>query len=209
MRIHGWLLVAAAICFWTSWALMPGVGITDAATILTLVSAHRDRVLASTLLQLLSAALFALSIPGLAPRFSALNDRWGKAGVYLLAVGACGDAADAIYHQLAYEMVQPGVDRAAMLSVMQRMQSADLLYLLPMILAFLLSFAALSIGAARSKIVSKWNPALYAIAIVAAVVLARFGPAVGVSGRTTGLLFLGLLSTGMVWSGVALQRSRV
>ncbi|MFN0104805.1 MAG: hypothetical protein ACKV2U_22315 [Bryobacteraceae bacterium] len=40
-RISGLLLIAAAILFWLSWLLMPGVGIADAKLILQLVSAGR------------------------------------------------------------------------------------------------------------------------------------------------------------------------
>jgi hypothetical protein len=63
----------------------------------------------------------------------------------LLVVGACGGAADAIYHQLAYEMVRPGVDQA--------------------VTAFLFGCVALSIAPAKAKIVAKWNPLLYAVAL--------------------------------------------
>ena len=203
-RSTGWILIAAALCFWTSWALMPGVGVTDAATILRLVGAHPRSVLMSSVLQLVSAALFALAIPGLTIGFSAFKSAWGRAAAALLAVGACGDAADAIYHQLAYEMARPGVDQAAMLPVMQRMQSADLLYLLPMFLAFLLGCVALSVGAARSGLVAKWNPMLYILCSLAAGVGTRLP---GVPGRTIGLLCLGLLSLSLVWIGFALGKS--
>jgi hypothetical protein len=69
-KLTGPFLVAAAMSFWTSWLLMPGVGITDAATILTVVSRHPQQVLASSVVQLLSAALFSCAIPGLARLFS-------------------------------------------------------------------------------------------------------------------------------------------
>jgi hypothetical protein len=149
---------------------MPGVGVTDAAKILTLVSAQPGRVLGSSLLQLLSAALFALAVPGLTRRFPNAKNSWMSAGTALLAVGVSGDAADAIYHQLAYEMVRPGIDQTAMLPVMQRMQSVDLRFIAPMILAFLLGCAALAIGAAKERLVPRANPLLYALAIGVALV---------------------------------------
>jgi hypothetical protein len=177
---------------------MPGVGVTDASTILMLVGSQPERVLGSSVLQLVSAALLALAIPGLAIRFDALKESWGRPAVALLALGACGDAADAIYHQLAYEMVRPGVDQAAMLPVMQRMQSVDLLYLLPLILAFLLGCVSLAVGSARSGVVTKWNPMLYALCPVA-VIAGRFS---GIPGRTIGLTCLGLLSVSLAWIGI-------
>lgn len=187
------------MCFWTSWALMPGVGVTDAATILRLVGAHPGRVLAASVVQLASAALLALAIPGLALTFLSLPERWGRFAVALLAVGACGDAADAIYHQLAYEMVQPGIDPAAMLPVMQRMQTVDLLYLLPLIFAFLLGCVSLAVGAARSGMVAKWNPMLYVLSLLVALV----GRVSGMPSRMSGMICLGLLSASLAWIGIA------
>jgi hypothetical protein len=166
-------------------------------------------VLASSVLQLISAALFALSIPGLSLRFALVARGWGRLGVILLAVGACGDAADAIYHQLAYEMVRPGVNQAAMLPVMQRMQTADLMmYLLPLIAAFLVGCVVLAIAAAQLGIVSKWNPMLYVLFVIVAVGAnkLRSGLGVPVSGRAIGLTCLGLLSFSLAWLGLALRR---
>jgi len=198
-RITGWILLTAATLFWTSWALMPGVGVTDAAAILRLVSAQRGYVLASSILQLASAAFFALAIPGLATRLHTLQERWAVA---LLSVGACGDAADAIYHQLAYEMTRPGVDQAAMLPVMQRMQSVDLLYLLPLILAFLLGCVVLAVTSMRSGLVTKWNPLLY-LSIPLIVLTGRL---FGAPSRVIGLTVLAVLSLSLAWIGAALAR---
>ena len=184
-----------------------GVGVTDASTILTLVAAQPDRVLASSVLQLESAAFLALAVPGLALRFAAAGDRSGRLSVALLAVGACGYAADAIYHQLAYEMVQPGIDQAAMLPVMKRMQTIDLLYLLPMILAFLLGCATLAVSAARMKLVSKWNPMLYALSVAIGLAGRVLTVGLGIPGRVVGLICLGLLSVSLAWVGVALARN--
>jgi len=200
-RSTGWMLLTAAIFFWTSWALMPGVGVTDAAEILRLVSAQREQVLASSILQLASAALFALAIPGLVLRLHAFKERWAVA---LLAMGACGDAADAMYHQLAYEMTRPGVDQAAMLPVMQRMQSVDLLYLLPLVLAFLLGCVGLAVASMRSGLVTRWNPLLYLF--IPLIVLA--GRLSGVTSRVIGLTCLGILGLSLAWIGAALAHPR-
>jgi len=200
-RTTGWTLLIAAIFFWTSWALMPGVGVTDAAEILRLVSAQREQVLASSILQLASAALFALTIPGLVVRLHAFKERWAVA---LLAMGACGDAADAIYHQLAYEMTRPGVAQAAMLPVMQRMQSVDLLYLLPLVLAFLLGCVSLASASMRLGIVTKWNPLLY-LMIPLIGLAGRFS---GVTSRVIGLTCLCLLGLSLAWIGAALSNPR-
>jgi hypothetical protein len=200
------MLTGTAACFWTGWMLMPGVGITDAGTILTLVAMHPDRVLVSALLQLASAALLALAIPGLATRFVGRDRRWGALATGLLSVGACGDAADAIYHQLAYEMVRPGVDANAMLPVMQRMQSFDLLFLLPMITAFLFGCVALSVSAARLKIVSRWNPFLYVTIVTLTVAGSRLAADAHLE-RMLALLCLGLLAASLAWIAIGLMRT--
>lgn len=203
MRWTGWVLFTAGICFWTSWALMPGVGVTDAATILQLVGAQPGQVLTSSILQLLSAALLALATLGLARLFNSSGGRFRSWSVAMLAIGGCGNAADAIYHQLAYEMVRPGIDQAAMLPVMERMQSVDLLYVLPLILAFLLGCAGLAIGAARSGIVTKWNPILYLLWPLSILV----GRISGIPSRIVGLTCLGLLSLSLGWIGIAMGTS--
>ena len=206
IRLKGTVLTVGAICFWASWLLMPGVGVTEATAILRLVSTQPQAVLVSSVLQLLSAALFALAVPGLAWRFNAERNSWIRAASFLLAVGACGVAADAIYHQLAYEMVRPGIDQAAMLPVLQKMQSVDLLYVLPMILAFLLGCLALAIGAAREEIVPKANPLLYGLAIAIALAGRIFGKSIGISARMVGLICLAFLSGSIAWIGIAIWK---
>src|ERR1043166_9586925 len=109
-RPTGVFLIAAAFTFWIAWTLMPGVGVTDAERILVLVAGQPRPVLVSSALQLFSAAFFALAIPGLARLLPPSPSRWAAVGTTLLAVGACGDAADAIFHQIAYEMVGPGAE---------------------------------------------------------------------------------------------------
>jgi hypothetical protein len=185
---------------------MPGVGVTDAERILLLVSEQRQSVLVSSGLQLLSAALFALAIPGLARLLPPSRSIWASAGTALLAVGACGDAADAIFHQIAYEMVGRGAERAAMVPVFQRMQSFDLLFLLPMVVAFLAGCIALAVGMSRENIVPRWNPMLYALAFGIAVIGGPMANSVGLTGRTIGLTVLGLLSVSLVLIGIALMK---
>jgi hypothetical protein len=207
-RLTGFLLVVAAVFFWISWVLMPGVGVTDAKEILKLVSSQPRLVPISAALQLLSAGLFALAIPGLARRFQVEQNSWAYLAPALLALGACGDAADAVYHQLAYEMVRPGIDQAAMIPVMQRMQTVELVYLVPMISAFLLGSVALSIVAALLKIVPKWNPLLYCLALAVAVLGGMRHETIGVTGRMVGLTCLGLLSISVAAVGLALWKTR-
>jgi hypothetical protein len=206
MKATGALLIAAAITFWVGWLLMPGVGITDAALILDAVGSHRGEVLTSSILHLLCGALFALAIPGLAAIAKGSN-RALAAAPSLLAVGACAIAADAIFHFVAYEMTAPGVDRAAMLPVMVQLQTTDLRYLLPLVLALFLGAGALAGGASRAGLVSRWNPRLHGIAFATAVAGGvLLGPRGG--GRLVGLTFLALVSASIAWVGAAVLRGR-
>ena len=192
-RAAGAWLAAAALLFWLSWALMPAVGITDTRLIFEKVAAHASGVRASVVLQLVSAACYAPAGVGIA-RLPAAESRRGLAiGAVLLLIGAMGSAADAVLHLLAVEMVAPGIDRDAMIPVMERMQGPNLALLGPLIAAFFAGSVVLSIGFARAGLVSRWNPWLLALAL----------PALAVGG---GLALLACVSASQAWLGAALLR---
>jgi hypothetical protein len=205
-RFAGAALVFAAALFWLAWWLMPGVGITDAARILELVGEQAARVRVSVAAQLLSAVLYAPALVGIVATRRLRRERWVRAGAILLAIGAMGSAADAVFHLLAAEMVAPGVDRAAMLPVMARMQGAGLLFIAPLILCFFAGSAVLAAGFARAGAAPRASALLLAVALGLAVV---FGPlASGNAGaaRAVGLGVLGLVSASQAWLGLALWR---
>ena len=106
----------------------------------------------------------------------------------LLLIGAMGSAADAVLHLLAVEMVAPGIDREAMIPVMERMQGPNLALLGPLIAAFFAGSVVLSIGFARAGLVSRWNPWLFALAL----------PALALGG---GLALLACVSASQAWLG--------
>ena len=90
---------------------------------------------------------------------------------------------------------------------MQRMQTVDLKYLLPMILAFLIGCTALAIGAAKENVVLRANPLLYALAIGVALGGGMFGGSIGVNARIVGLTCLAFLSASIAWIGIAIGKS--
>ncbi|HJZ46059.1 MAG TPA: hypothetical protein VKE41_02795 [Roseiflexaceae bacterium] len=203
-RIAGVLLIAAASLFLIAWLLMPSPGVTDAQLILLLVARQRGAVAASVIVQLLSAALY---LPAMTSVISHSNLRlqiavWWPATVFLL--GVLGAVADAIIHLLAYAMTAPNLDPGPLVVVMRFMQGPALLLITPLISAFFIGGAWLSVALARETVVSRWNPRLYAIALgvgLLAAVLARGG---GASPRTLGLVALGSVSAAQIWVGVAL-----
>jgi hypothetical protein len=201
-RSTGAWLIGASLSFWLAWALMPGVGVTDAARIFSLVGAHRDSVLASVVLQLGSAAAYAPGLAGILGSDVARREAV-RLGAVLLAVGAMGSAADAVLHLVAYEMTAPDVAREAMEPVMQRLQGPDLALLLPFVAAFFAGHAVL-VGALRRA-----SPGAVRLLLLAPG-LAALGVAVGRAGfaasRSFGLASLAALAGSLAWLGLALLR---
>jgi hypothetical protein len=202
----GAALVAAAALFWVSWLLMPGVGITDAGRIFELVGEHAARVRVSVAAQLLSAACYAPALVGIVATRRLRRQLAVRAGAILLAIGAMGSAADAVFHLLAVEMVAPGVDRAAMLPVMARMQGTGLLYIAPLILCFFAGSAVLALGFLRAGAVPRANPGLLAAALALAVVGGPLASGNAGAARALALAVLGLVAASQAWLGLALWR---
>lgn len=204
-RVAGASLVLAAVTFWLSWLLMPGVGVIDAHVILERVARERASVSASVLVQLVSAALFAPALIGMAMLARARRSRLLEAGAVILLVGAMGSAADAIIHLVAYEMTDPNAPRGAMLPVMDRLQLGLPAYLGFMVAAFFLGAIALAAGAARARLVG-WVCLFLVLGGCALLPIAGAFAQGSDPQRTLGLAGLGLLSLGLCWVGVALAR---
>ena len=202
----GAALVAGAASFWAAWALMPGVGIVDPRHIFAIVAERRGLVALSVVLQLVSAALYAPAIVGLAadPR---VNRRPVRLAATLLAIGAMGSAADAVLHLLAYAMTAPGLDREAQVPVMAFMQGPGLRLLTPLLLAFFAGGAWLSVAFARAGLVARWNVRAHPLALGVAVIgVALAGVGAVLPARLAGLTALGLVSAAHVGVGLALYR---
>jgi hypothetical protein len=199
-------LIAAAALFWLSWYLMPQPGTTDASYILAAVARQRGSVLASAIVQTLSAVatvpamLFVARLPcgrrGSTPLYL---------GAALLLVGAIGNGADAVYHQMAYEMTAPGVDTAAVAPVMARMQTVDIRLLAPLMLAFLAGAVCLAVGLARARLAPPWIWRLYVLMALVAVAGRMAVKAAVVDARPVALAVLAIASAALAWSGWALR----
>jgi hypothetical protein len=140
--VGGWSLIAVSLLFWMYWFLMPEPGTVDASYILAAIAEQRGSVLLSAILQTLCAIAIvpaALSVVG-------VRSRLVYTGALLLLVGALGNAPDAVYHQMAYEMTASDVDPAAMLPVMTRMQTEQIWLLAPLLLAFFPAPSASPLG---------------------------------------------------------------
>jgi hypothetical protein len=205
LEMSGIALAGAATLFWVAWALMPGVGVTDPREIFDLVASRRTSVMVSVVVQLLSAVFYVPALLGLGSVGARMHSavRWG---VGLLIVGAMGSAADAVLHLLAYAMTAPGVDRAAVTSVMAFMQGPGLILLAPLILSFFVGGALLSTGSAREGVVSAWNPRLHLIAVAIAIAGGGLASAGLIPARAVGLATLAAVSVAQAWLGLSLAR---
>jgi hypothetical protein len=207
-RNAGLLLIAAAVLFWLSWFLMPGVGVTDAAQILELVARQRSSVMLSVIVQLLSAALYIPALLGIScgtAQASNAGVRWG-AGFLLL--GAMGSAMDAVFHLVAYAMTMPGLEPSSLLKVMAFMQGPGLRLVAPFILGFFVGGIFLSIALTRKRAVSKLSAYMYLVALGIAVAGGAAASAGMFPSRIVGLSVLGAVSVSQALIGFELSRSR-
>jgi hypothetical protein len=202
-QIGGWSLIAAAPLFWLAWFLMPEPGTVDAAFILRSIAAQRSEVLLSAILQTLCAVALVPAVLSVAAAPGTLI----RVGALLTLIGALGNAADAVYHQMAYEMTALNVDRAAMLPVMTRMQTSQIWLLVPLLLSFFPGAACLCIGLAREGRAPRRVWPLFAFALglgLAGVAAAR---TLGIRPRLFSLAALGLFSLALGVTGWYMRRS--
>jgi hypothetical protein len=205
--MSGVALVGAAALFWISWVLMPGVGVTDPHQIFELVASRRSSVVASVVVQLVSAVLYVPALLGLVSYRAVGRRRGVKWGVGLLLVGAMGSAADAVLHLLAYAMTSPDVDRAAVTSVMAFMQGPGLMLLAPLILSFFVGGGLLSFTLAAEGSISPWSPRLHLIGVAVALAGGGLASAGLMSGRVAGLAALAAIAAAQGCVGFSLRRS--
>jgi hypothetical protein len=204
----GACLVGAGITFWLAWFLMPLPGTTDAAFILEQVGAASGSVFASVAIQMICCALFVPGLAGLLLTPQLCDSTAIFAGVSLAGIGVTGFAADAIYHLVAFEMSRPGISRDAMLPVMERLQSSDLAFIAPQLLALLAGVAVLAARAARSGLAARRVPRELWLGLALAVVGGAAVRALGSGRRALALAVLALFSLAIAELGVALSRAR-
>jgi hypothetical protein len=206
-RITGAWLIAAAVLFWIGWLLMPGVGVTDAAQILSLVGTQRPEVRLSVIVQLASAACYAPAMVGMASLSWKRNRSAITLGAILLLIGAMGSAADAIFHLVAYEMTGPDAPSAPLIPIMTRLQGPDLVLIAPMLVSFFLGSIVLALAMALAGEIAVWNPALFVLALVVAFAGSRLFGADPNTQRIIGLAVLALISLSQAWLGYELWDS--
>jgi hypothetical protein len=197
LNLAGWALAAGSICLWLAWALMPDAATNDAAHILAAVASQRADVHRSTLLQLAGAALL---VPGLVAQGA--PERRTRAGAIALLWGAMGMAADAVYHQLAYQMTAPGIATDAVLPVMTRMQTDELRPLVPLLLMFLAGAVLLGLQRLRRRLGPAWIAGLL-MAPVATIPLGVVAVTMlGAPRRAVVLATLGAICAGLAALGL-------
>jgi hypothetical protein len=200
----GWSLIVSAFLFWLSWYLMPLPGTTDAAFILAQVARQRGSVIASAIIQTFSAVA-AVPAALMAARLATPTQRGSTLlhlGAALFLLGAIGNGADAVYHQMAFEMTAPGVDVTAVAPVMTRMQTEDIRLLAPLMLAFFAGAVCLAVGLARAQLAPARLWQLYLLVPLVGIT-ARAAASLGP--RPVSLIVLGLISGALAWTGWILR----
>jgi hypothetical protein len=202
LRVGGWSLIGASILFWLYWFLMPEPGTVDASFILSAIAKQRGSVLLSAILQ----TLCAIAIVPAALSVGVVRSRLVYAGALVMLVGALGNAADAVYHQIAYEMTAPDADRAAMLPVMTRMQTEQIWLLVPLLLVFFPGALCPAVGLAQAGIVSRRAWQLHVAAWVLGLINVVAALTTGISPRPISLTALALISVALGWTGWGMVR---
>ena len=205
-RNAGLLLIAAAVLFWLSWLLMPGVGVTDPTQIFELVAHKRGAVMLSVITQLLSAALYIPALLGISWGTGQMSNAGVRWGTGLLLLGAMGSAIDAVFHLVAYAMTMPGLELGSLLKVMAFMQGPGLRVVAPFILGFFVGGVFLSIALAKSGAVSKASAYMYLIALGIALAGGAAASAGILPSRVVGLSVLGAVSVSQALIGFELFR---
>ena len=197
----GAALAAGAGCIFVAWWLMPDAATNDAGHILSAVASGRSHVHASALLQLLGAALL---VPGLLAE--AKKPQPATAGVLVTLWGVLGMAADAVFHQLAYEMTAPGVARDMVLPVMEKMQTVELAPHLPLLLAFVIGPVLLGWQVRR---IGGWAlPAVLLMAPAATIPIGVLAARLlGLPKRVLALMVLAEICLGLAGLGLSRRRA--
>lgn len=200
--ISGALLIVGAVLLWVAWALMPEGATNDPVVIARVIAGARESVRLSAIVQLAASAAFAPAMLLLAGRGSTLT----FAGGALVLVGAMGMAADAVYHQAAYQLTAPDLDAAAMLAPLGRMQGEDIVSLVPLLLAFVVGTPMLGAGLVREGRAPRWVAHVLIVAFVIAIGGAIGVRAAGLSRHLVVLGFFGALGLAFIGMAVPLLR---
>jgi hypothetical protein len=103
-------------------------------------------------------------------------------------------------------MVRPGIDRSAVLPLMERMQGAGLLFIAPLIAAFFLGSWLLSLGCVRADVLPRTQLGCFGLALAVGVLGGALAAGDGPAARAVGLAVLASVSSGQAWIGFALRR---
>ena len=208
-RVAPTCLIGAAVLFAAAWYLMPVAGETDAQEIFRIVTPQRGAVLAAAIVQLVAATIYVPAMIGIIRNTASplASKVWRPASI--LIVGTLGLATDAIDHLLSYAMTAPGVDQGAQVQVMEFMQGPALLLIVPLLASFFVGAVWLSVSYAKAGEISRWNPALYVVALIIAVGGAVLVSTTGVvEARPVGVATLWTVAAAQLWLGFALWRKR-
>jgi hypothetical protein len=127
---------------------------TDNAPQLRAAAAHGGRWEAAALLELLAAALFPLAVGGIVHLVRRRGSGLANLGALLGGLGTIGLAAIAFRHLFIYGLA--GIDHAAALHALDRVDNTVGIVMLPCMFAGPLALITISGAASRAGYVSRW-----------------------------------------------------
>jgi hypothetical protein len=196
----GSLLISGAIGFFTSWALMPDPGTTDAVHILNIVKQSRPDVISSVVIQIITCVFYVAAL-FLLTRVIQLKNV-SLVGICLVGVGLLGLCSDAFFHLLAWFMTDDSVDAERnVVRVMEFMQTDGVRFLIPLLLPFLIGSLILTIGLTKQKLISKVPALITSVAIVVGILMAIANKTHIYKGSVPVLDVLGLFAIGQALIG--------
>jgi hypothetical protein len=174
----------------------PAIKSDDAAQ-LAVIAAHPARFYAFAIFTWAGIMLFVPALLGLMQMTRDRAAGLGNAGGSLALLGALIAGGDAASELVAWQMAAPGADRAQMVALLHRSDSAlgsSLVYTVGG-LAFLVGLLLLSAGLRRARAVPTW--------VAIALPLGAFLNIAGLSGASTGILIVSsvILLVAMGWVG--------
>jgi hypothetical protein len=184
---------------------MPDPGTTDTRHILEIVNQSRTAVLLSVITQIISSVLYLITLFLLVKR--RFSNKAILTGAILFGIGAMGLCADAFFHLLAYFMTDKSVTiQQDVIQVMDFMQTAGVVFLLPLLLSLFIGGLVLIIGLHKQRIISGMSQWIiiggFGIGIISAVSVKMnfLKEAIPV------IAILGLFAAGQVLAGFQLIR---
>jgi hypothetical protein len=161
-RLGGGALVLSALFNWAAALVEPRSTETKAADVLATIAAHTDRVLASSVLDMIGTVLFLPAVLTIVHLLTPRAPKLAHIGGAMAIAGLFGFMGMHVLDAALVELVKGGADREQMAALYDRFQNnpgiglAVGMFLVGQVFGFLI----LSIGLFRTRSLPRWIPPL-------------------------------------------------